>query len=210
MPGYRKLVGKHLEMALKTLKIVTRFLDGENIPYILDKGTLLGIIRENRLLPWDSDMDIHVSRDHLPIFLKTKWKLWFKGYRVKVKRYREDVGPFKKGEVRIIKIQTRKFLFFKEGNIMDLFVKKQVGDEHIYTVGQYPFYLKSVPSKFFYETTDIEFDGKKYPIPKEFDEYLRYYYGDWKIPVEDWNFKTSDGCLKEVIDVKKNRSYNRK
>jgi len=39
---------------------VCKLLDRNNINYWVCHGTLLGIIRENRLLPWDHDMDFAV------------------------------------------------------------------------------------------------------------------------------------------------------
>ena len=40
------------------LILVIELLNSHNINYWVTDGTLLGIIRENRLLPWDSDIDI--------------------------------------------------------------------------------------------------------------------------------------------------------
>ena len=37
-------------------------METASIPYWLEGGTLLGIIRENRLLPWDNDMDISMYK----------------------------------------------------------------------------------------------------------------------------------------------------
>lgn len=202
MPGHKCLVGEQLKKAKKMLRDVSSFLEEHDIPYMLDYGTLLGIIRENRLLPWDTDMDLSMSRRHLDVFLKNKKKLWKMGYRVRVRRYDKDVGPFKKGEVRVIKVQTRRLFFFKEGNLMDIFVKKEMGDEQVYTVGVDPFYLKSVPAKFFRNRRKYEFKGKTYSVPKDYVDYLSFVYGDWKTPVKDWDFRTSDHCLKKVINPK--------
>ena len=203
MPGSEELVGKNLEIAKRMLCDVSDFLTKYRIPYMLDYGTLLGIVRENRLLPWDTDIDLQMSENHLNVFLKHKFQLWRMGYRVRIRRFKEDVGPFKKGTIRIVKVQTRKFLFFKKNNLMDIFIKREIEGEHTYTVGQYPFYLKSVPVKYFRELSTIEFDGKKYPIPKDYNGYLTYVYGDWKTPIKEWDFKTDDNCGKEILNIKK-------
>lgn len=200
MPGDIKLSGKYALLAKKMLKDVTQVLEDNDISYILDYGTLLGIVREDRLLPWDSDMDISITDEFVDPFLKIRWKLWLKGYRTRVRRYKKDVGVFKKGSIRIIKIQTRKFLFFRGIRLMDLFVKRKINGECCYTVSKNPYILKSVPQKFHDNLTTIPFEGKDYYVPEQYKEYLTFVYGDWKIPVKKWSFKTSDNCVKEMIN----------
>ena len=182
------------------LQDVAEFLEKHCIKYILDYGTLLGIVREQRLLPWDSDMDLSITSDFSDTFLKNRWKLWVMGYRTRVRRYKKDVGPFKKGSIRIIKIQTRKFLFFRGIRLMDIFVKTKVDDEYLYTVSENPYFLKSIPKEYHENFTNIHFNNKKYSVPKKFKEYLTFVYSDWQTPVKKWNFKTSDNCVKEIID----------
>ncbi len=166
MPGDVKLIEGYAVLAKRMLFDVATFFDNNSIKYILDYGTLLGIVRENRLLPWDSDMDLSITDEFVEQFLRNRWKLWLKGYRTRVRRYKKDVGPYKKGDIRIIKIQTRRFLFFRGLRLMDLFVKKEIDGEYCYTVAEKPFILKSVPLKFHNELTEIEFDNKKYSAPK--------------------------------------------
>ena len=84
MSGNLTLEGKTGQIAIKMLKKVSRFLEKHNIPYILEAGTLLGVVRENRLLPWDNDIDITTTRQYEKLLLKHIWKLWFYGYKVKV------------------------------------------------------------------------------------------------------------------------------
>ena len=61
MGGLARLDGKNLPIARRMLKEVTSILERRNIWYCLDGGTLLGIMREQRLLPWDNDMDLFVQ-----------------------------------------------------------------------------------------------------------------------------------------------------
>lgn len=49
---------------LDLIKIIQTF-EREKIQYWLCHGTLLGIVRENRLLPWDNDIDIAVFHDDI-------------------------------------------------------------------------------------------------------------------------------------------------
>jgi lipopolysaccharide cholinephosphotransferase len=42
--------------------------------------------------------------------------------------------------------------------------------------------------KKFYNTYDtIDFEGYTYKIPSHYKEYLTLKYGDWSIPVKEWN-----------------------
>ncbi|MEE9465867.1 MAG: LicD family protein, partial [Candidatus Neomarinimicrobiota bacterium] len=77
------------------LQFTTGILDRLRIPYGLDAGTLLGIIRENRLLPWDNDIDLYA-------FWEDRWKLrlavWLfrlRGYHVSVRKQFYDLPPLR-------------------------------------------------------------------------------------------------------------------
>ena len=47
------------------LREICSLLGKNKINYWVCHGTLLGIIRENRLLPWDHDIDIAVWKDEV-------------------------------------------------------------------------------------------------------------------------------------------------
>lgn len=58
-----------IEIAYKTLEKVVDILNEHNIPYYLDCGTLLGCVRENKLLDHDTDVDVTL---HLSFWDKIK------------------------------------------------------------------------------------------------------------------------------------------
>ncbi|PIE78970.1 MAG: hypothetical protein CSA15_05075, partial [Candidatus Delongbacteria bacterium] len=204
------LVGKVLEVAKKMLVDSTNILEENNIKYILEAGTLLGIVRENRLLPWDNDIDITVTEEYEKQVLALKWKFFWKGYRFRPKYYKIDVGPFKKGTLRIIKISTRKFFFFGGYRICDIFVKRTIEsdrDNYYWSVGINKAILKSCPKRYYDEVKNMEFEGKSYLVPKDEIGYLEYHYGkDWQTPVKTWNFRTDDNCKQvEIGSIKKRK-----
>ncbi|WP_440874443.1 LicD family protein [Thalassotalea sp. PLHSN55] len=196
MAGTKKLVGKHLKVAHKALTKVTDFLERLNIHYIVDCGTLLGMIREDRLLPWDDDVDLSIKRSDAEFLVKNRWRLWLMGYRTCVRHYRNDDYAFNKGDVRLIKIQTRKWLFFKKDNVLDIFIKDAVGDEYQMALGRNPSVLQGIPKTFLDETVSFLFGDKTYSIPKAYQEYLTFIYGDWRTPVKEWNFLVDAKCNK--------------
>lgn len=195
MAGNLKLTGKIADIALKMLLETCKVFDKYEIKYILEGGTLLGIIRENRLLPWDNDLDLTIKSPDLDKLIKARWSLWKRGFRTRIRYYKEDVGPFKKGEVKIMKIQTRKFFLFKGFTLLDVFIKKRVDDKYFWTVGGKKIVLKSAPANFYEELKKIDFNGYSYSIPEDVEEYLTYRYGKWQEPKKDWNYTKDDNAI---------------
>ncbi len=195
MAGKLKLTGKIAEIALKMLKESCKILEKYEIKYILEGGTLLGIIRENRLLPWDNDLDLTVTDDYLDKLLKARKELWLKGFRTRIRYYKEDIGPFKKGQVKIMKVQTRKFFFFKGFTLLDIFIKRKVDGKYYWTVGGKNMVLKSAPANFYEEFKKVYFKGHAYSIPRRVEDYLTYRYGDWQKPKKDWNYTKDDNAI---------------
>ncbi len=200
MAGSQKLVGKMHEKAMKMLKSVAEILHQENIPYILEAGTLLGIIRENRLLPWDNDLDLTITADHAEKLLAIRWKFWLAGYRTRIRRFKQDTGPFKKGQPRILKIQTRKGFILKEYSLMDIFIKYDINGTYQWTVSDKQPVLKKCPKHFYEERQWYKFDKTQFLVPEDYTGYLAYHYGkNWRIPIKNWNFRTDDNCDKEEL-----------
>jgi len=201
MAGRTTLEGKYGVIGVKMLKKITRVLEKNQIPYILEAGTLLGIVRENRLLPWDNDVDITITRQYMKRLQRSLWKVWFLGYIVRVKHYKRDLKYFKRGEIRIIKIKhVSLWNFFRKDVVVDLFLKKKIGKEYYWTVGIKAPVLKSVPERFYDHLTQVEFEGKRFSVPEDYIGYLECHYGkDWKIPVKEWDYRTSDLSVREML-----------
>ena len=197
MAGNLKLEGKLEVTARKMLKDVCRILDENEIPYIVDNGTLLGIIRENRLIPWDNDVDISVKQDFLDKLIKIRYKFWKAGYRTRIRRSKVDMPHFPKGSVRMIKIQTR-WLIFKGVTLLDIFIKKEVKDNYFWTMAEKDPVLLSAPNHFYKNVIRREFDGYNYLIPCEYESYLEHRYGDWRTPVKNFHYKKDD---KAIINI---------
>lgn len=201
MAGNNTLEGKNGVIAIRMLRKVSRVLEKGNIPYILEAGTLLGIVRENRLLPWDNDVDITITRQFENQLLKSLWKIRLCGYKVKAKYFNRDLKYFKKGELRIIKIKHKNPLkLFKTDVILDIFIKRKIDKEYYWTVGIEAPVLKSVPEKFYDQLTQLEFEGKNYSVPRDYEGYLENHYGEnWRTPVKKWDYRTSDQSVREFL-----------
>jgi len=202
MSGNLKLVGDLAITAEKVLFKVCSLLKKKKIPYVLEGGTLLGIIRENRLLPWDNDVDITITDDYLEQFLKLRKFIWLAGYRTRIRFHKNDIGPFKKGQVRLIKVQTRKYLFDKGNDILDVFVKSKIDGKFYWAVGIKNPTLKSVDARYYENFSFIEFKGKDLSIPLDYDDYLTTRYGNWREPVKEWDFQKDD---KAIVNIKEKK-----
>jgi len=179
------LNGKNGKIALQMLHDITDILDKYNINYWLDFGTLLGVIRENRILPWDDDIDISIFEADKEIMINKVLPAIQKAkYRAYTKRLEEDAEPFKKGNVRAFKIRNNRLFFFRGYVTLDIFIMYNYEESiYWYELGR-PHIL---PRKLVAEFEMIEFNGKKYRVPKEYDAYLTYHYGDWRIPNKEYN-----------------------
>lgn len=193
MAGKYTLEGKNGVIALKMLKDVTNLLDENNIPYWLEGGTLLGVIRENRLLPWDNDLDISLKEEYYDKVLSIIKTL---NYRVRFKEFEKDDAPFRKGIKRLVKVRNSKFLFFRGEVSLDIFIKFKKNDQYYWQVGKK---RKSISSYYYNDLIKYKFDNKEYLIPKLYEEYLTARYGDWKIPVKEWNTFTDDNAIQGDI-----------
>jgi phosphorylcholine metabolism protein LicD len=193
LAGSNTLEGKNGQIALKMLKDITNLLDELNIPYWLEGGTLLGIIRENRLLPWDNDLDISIKEDYYDLLISNIKRL---KYRVRFKKFEKDDEPFKKDTIRLVKVRNSKFLFFRGEVTLDIFIKFKKDSDYFWQVGKK---RKSVPAHFYEDSIEWNFDDKKYLIPKEYENYLEFRYGDWQTPVKEWNTFNDDKAIKGDI-----------
>jgi lipopolysaccharide cholinephosphotransferase len=195
MAGTKPLVGINLTKSLEMLQDITTLFDQHNIQYALDGGTALGIIRENRLLPWDTDMDIAVDEKSVESIITLLKSLPLLKYRVRVRKLIEDAGPVKKGSVRLIKVWTRKYFFFKGDQLLDIFVRFHKDDQVLWILGDKQVAINSMPKKFHTQVKKIHFNQTDYWIPEEEDAFLTYRYGNWRVPVKEWDAFKNDGAL---------------
>ena len=187
------LTGKNKVEALELLELSAKIIDSCKLDYWLEGGTLLGIRRENRILPWDNDLDFSLMFPGDESLQKLINSFKDKGLRVRVRKFETNTKPFKNDAIRIIKIRKKRFFGLLKGNVcLDVFVKYNVDGNAYWQIGDK---VKSVPSKFYSTVKKVEFNNYEYLIPTLTDEYLTYRYGDWNIVKKDWNTFTDDKAL---------------
>jgi phosphorylcholine metabolism protein LicD len=192
MSGKKELRGRYLKTALRMLNRVTGILERNEIVYWLESGTLLGIIRDNRLLPWDSDLDLAIKEEDAAKLISILYKFWFWGNKTYITRHHLDTKPFTKGDPRIIKIFNSVF-----GNVLiDIFVKRKYGDRYYWAIGgKKKNTIKSAPAHFYENIWAYNFNGKELCVPSHYEVYLTYRYGDWRTPTRKWDVYKDDGAI---------------
>jgi lipopolysaccharide cholinephosphotransferase len=201
MANKLSLTSSNLSKARKVLFTVTSLLDTNNIPYHLEGGTLLGIVRDQELLPWDDDVDISVPFEYAQEILKLKWQLLLKGYRLSTRKSKKDVGPIKVGLYSLFKIKPivgyylRWFTPGSELVVLDLFIKVK---DQTHTYWQAKEKVMRVENKFYESFETVDYLGQTLKVPNQYRDYLTEKYGNWSIPVKEWN------CGENELTIVKN------
>jgi len=183
--------------AIILLKSIVKIINNLEIEYWLEGGTLLGAIRDNKLIPWDHDLDIGIKFSNenkikeLINFLK-------KDFYVKKLRFPDDPKIWNLGKYRLLKVYSKKS-YLKKGDIcLDIFLyyKGEVqnkGKMYKYVVwGQNAYH----ETKFFDTIDEINFYNYIFKIPSFSKEFLNNKYGaDWKVPKKKWNVALDDGSI---------------
>lgn len=187
------LEGKNKVIAERMLKNIASIFNQCNIDYWIEGGTLLGLKRENRLLPWDNDVDMSVNHDQLDKMESFYAAVKKAGYRTKTRYFDKTSNFFTKGNIRMLKIRERRFFGLIKGTVcLDVFVKYQHGENSYWEIDKK---TKFVPSKFYRSFGSITFKDTDYKIPALTDEYLTYRYGDWQKQVKNWDTSKDDNAI---------------
>ena len=193
MSGKNRLQGGVAKHANRLLPKVDALFKERGISYCLDGGTLLGVIREGRLLPWDDDLDFFVPSESAAAIKKLRLRLLFMGCKLRIRYAKQAVGPIPKGAPRIFKIVT---IRRHKGHrvVIDLIVKYADDQNFHWLVGKPPVH-KKVPRKYYDTYETVDYMGREYPIPSDVENYLECRYGNWRVTQKEWDFKKDDKAI---------------
>lgn len=175
------------EGATRILEEVVGALREVGVDAIVAEGTLLGLVRDGRLIPHDTDLDLYVVDP---------------SNAVKVVHYLESRGWIVGQHARIGSVSTHVTLFNADRVLLDLTFFEQVGQR-----------LMSFKERDGYLVID---DGVLLPpkamsqyehllIPNDPEVFLERYYGsDWRVPKESKMFWKDEYCgifVREIDDI---------
>lgn len=181
-----------LKEASEILLTITALFEDAGIEYYLEGGTLLGLVRDGEILPWDHDLDLSVNEAELSKVRRLKWKCLAKGFRLSFRHSKFSEGPIRKGSVSLIKIKPlgKPFLNFFTGRkvlhfvVCDVFVKPS---DKEYYYWQAKRKIMRVARKYHDATDAITYRNRTIKVPNFYEEYLTEKYGDWSKPVKVWD-----------------------
>ncbi len=156
--------------------------------YWLEFGTLLGVVRDGKLIEHDTDIDVGVFlKDYSPDIEKSLIKHGFrKSRQLKIENY----GLEESYELHGVSFDIFYFTANDKGMYCHLFPfdsNKNLVVRELYTKVK--------------EFKTIDWQGMKVNIPKNSDQRLRDTYGDYTIKIKDWY--TPDAALNSKIIDKK-------
>jgi len=202
-------------MTLRILETVITILDRHRIRYYLDFGTLLGAMRDRAFIPWDDDADITLfdegDYDKIDRVLEEinaagffTWKTDFRTSienRKKLMEKDKNITLFvdkidftSPDNPRLAIVANRHPLIrsLRGKNNVDIFFKYGYNGSLHWMVKNR---LQSIPREILGdELIEIDFYHLKCTIPKNYDAYLTYIYGDWKTPKKDWQYYENETC----------------
>lgn len=154
--------------ALENLQILATILKTNNITWGPAFGSLLGAVREHDFIEWDEDIDLFILEEEEEMFRDCLWELQEHGFD-------------------LIRYERRGlYSIMRKGEYIDFYVFQKLTEGLRHTNGGgYIF------EKYITDMQEIDFKGVPLRIPKEYDEYLTFQYGDWRKPVQYANFELS-------------------
>ncbi|WP_026313273.1 LicD family protein [Actinobacillus capsulatus] len=173
---------KSASIALADLKKV---LDQHKIPFFLISGTLLGCIREGKLLGHDKDIDVGVWDDH--------------SYE-ELANYLATSGYF-----YVVPTRTKHLVMLRHVNgiVIDVFIHYREPNDYWHAGVKIKWH--NSPFNLVY----THFLGQQYLIPENYDLYLTENYGDWRTPKTKFD-SAFDTPNMEVINEAEMKIYRAK
>lgn len=156
--------------AKENLLLLKETLDKHNLRFILLFGTLLGAVREHDFIAHDEDIDLVMKKEDMPAFLSTLFELREQGFELARYERRGFLSIIRKGEYI-------DFYFFQpypnDSNLCyccrDICKNETLDDTILYP-----------------------FQGSEFLIPRNYTEYLEYYFGsNWQTPIQTNDFQQS-------------------
>ena len=185
-----ELKGKYRIRMKKAILRVIKILEKNDIPYWMDEGTLLGIVRDGDLLPWDHDADLGIPGE----YAEKIWKIRYKFIPYFFVKRNMTSSIWLPSRFRSLKLKTPFERLLRINFHIDLFCKYKVDNKYHWIIMNA---LKHAESKFFDNLESVEWEGKIVNIPSHAKEYLQLNYGRWEIPDPDFDPSVDSGTIAE-------------
>ena len=214
------------------LKWILTLFNANGVIYWLNSGTLLGLMREGKLLDYDQDIDLGLWADDeaalqelLPQFKKAGYNVFSAAYKGLTFHYvfslrgvpgsrSVDIHLFRRyGEYAwspdyYFKIQPgrargrrkKEIYRFLRGTLRYFWRRFIARVPLTVSVSSWPWHCFVNPVTWwipaaYFDELEFREDLEAY-IPADWQGYLEWRYGDWRVPRRNWVFHRDDGGLK--------------
>lgn len=171
-----------IDLAREIIKHISYNAFQDNIPILVDFGTLLGIVRDGDVIQWDDDVDFSITED----VFKIDFSMWisevikqFNGpIKISIRSKTIDNVNVSYLLEFINKTEHIKFRNF----LISISLRKNVENNSIHLPSGGMWYA---PQKHFSKYEILEWKGEKIFVPYDYKNYLTFLYGDWETPKKD-------------------------
>lgn len=145
---------------IENVRILSVYLDKIGINWGPAFGTLIGIIRNDDLLPWNPVFDIYILKEDEERFKDALWLLKESGFE-------------------LVRYERRGLYYLRmNGEFIKVFVLHKISCDVRHTGGS-----DFIHEKYLQNTVKWDFKGMSLNVPQAVDEYLTFRYGeDWVKP----------------------------
>ena len=147
--------------------VLSLYLDKIGINWGPAFGTLIGIVRNDDLLPWNPVFDIYVLKEDEERFKDVLWLLLEVGFKV-------------------VRYERRGLYYLRRNNeYIKVFILHKISTDIRHTGGS-----DFIHEKYLQNTLKWKFKGIELNVPIDVDEYLSFRYGnDWLTPKQTKSYK---------------------
>ena len=214
----------------KQLLWIINELDRLDIYYWCDSGTLLGLVRNGKLIEGDNDIDIVIlskdigKMDKLVSKLKNNGQTYTLSNKGNIFKYKFDLKELGNRKIDVNVFRKKNGYMWcpqpisSEGSRIRRISYRLINlvTSRIYQLGllknkefsKFPwnythkFTYWCVDKKYFDNVQVLNLGNYTVKIPFDVKGYLYGRYGDWKVPNPDWNFQKDDGMLANELPKK--------
>ena len=172
--------GKYYQRAKALLLDTVDIFNRADIPYTIDAGTLLGIVRDGDLIPWDNDIDLMLPVDSIDRLRKVYLEIFRRGWKVS-RTYRMEFASdaWQIGDPRVIKLRSwNPWLFGPGSTLLDITIIYRHQDAYWWEMAKKSCKVDAIH---FDNHSYVEYAGRQLRVPYLYEEYLTRLYGTWQI-----------------------------